>query len=116
MVLWIPLVIWLFQRFPAQKAIVISFVAAWLFLPEVSMELPGIPDYSKISATSYGILVSTTLFDVGRFRQFKFGLLDLPMAVWCLCPLITSMSNNLGPYDAITATINQTMVWGRVIT
>jgi hypothetical protein len=112
MILWIPAVIWLFQRFPAQKAIVISFVAAWLFLPEVSMALPGIPDYSKISATSYGILISTTLFDVGRFRQFKFGLLDLPMAVWCLCPFISSISNNLGFYDGISSTVNQTMVWG----
>lgn len=112
MVLWFPLVVWLFQRFPARKAIVISFVAAWLFLPEVTMLLQGIPNYSKISATSYGILISTILFDVGRFRQFKLGLLDLPMVVWCLCPFLSSMSNNLGLYDAISTTVNQTMVWG----
>jgi len=112
MLLWIPIVIWLFQTMPAGRAIVISFVGAWLFLPVANLELPGLPDYSKASATSYGILLSTFLFDVGRFKQFKFGFLDIPMAVWCVCPLFASLSNELGLYDGITAVITQTMIWG----
>ncbi|WOD39160.1 hypothetical protein [Nodosilinea sp. E11] len=112
MVLWIPLVIWIFQRYPARRAIVISFIAAWLFLPVVILELPGIPNYSKISATSYGVLLATFIFDVGRFKQFKFGLLDIPIALWCICPLFSSFSNELGIYDGISAVTNQTMTWG----
>ena len=112
MLIWIPLVIWLFQTVPARWAVVISFVAAYLFLPEVFLGLTGIPNYSKASATSYGILLSTLIFDVGRFKQFKFGFLDIPMAVWCICPLFSSLSNELGLYDGITAVLNQTMIWG----
>lgn len=109
---WIPFVIWLFQRFPARWAIVISFVGAWLFLPVVILIMPGIPNYSKASAVSYGILISTCIFDVGRFQRFKFGWLDIPMAVWCICPLFSSLSNSLGLYDGVSAVLNQTMIWG----
>jgi hypothetical protein len=109
---WIPVVLYLFMRFPAQRAIVVSFLTALLFLPEVSFPLLGLPDYTKISATCYGILLATFIYDVGRFSSYKFGWLDVPMLCWCLCPLLSSISNNLGPYDGFSATLGQTMTWG----
>ncbi|HEY9630315.1 MAG TPA: O-antigen ligase domain-containing protein [Coleofasciculaceae cyanobacterium] len=112
MFLWIPAVLYLFSRFPARKAVIISFLAAWLFLPQAELVLPGIPDYDKMSATCYGILLATFIFDVGRFRTFKFSWLDIPMAIWCFCPFISSMTNDLGPYDGFAAFLDQTMVWG----
>ncbi|WP_416676293.1 O-antigen ligase domain-containing protein [Egbenema bharatensis] len=112
MFLWIPVVIYLFSRFPARKAVVISFLVAWLFLPQAVLELPGIPNYTKTSATCYGILLATIIYDVGRFSTFRFSLLDLPMAIWCLCPFVSSISNDLGAYDGVSATMNQVMTWG----
>jgi hypothetical protein len=112
MFLWFPAVLYLFSRYPARKAVIISFLVAWLFLPQAELVLPGIPDYNKMSATCYSILLATLVFDVGRFQIFKFGWLDLPMAIWCSCPFVASMTNDLGPYDGFAAVLDQTMTWG----
>ena len=112
MIGWIPLIIYLFQRFSAQKAVIIGFIAAWLFLPQVEFTLPGIPDYTKISATCYGILLASFIYDYGRFKSFKFSFLDIPMLIWCICPFFSSLSNDLGAYDGFSAALSQTMIWG----
>jgi hypothetical protein len=110
---WIPIVLYLFSRLPARQAVVVSFLTAWLFLPQAAIKFAlGIPEYNKVSATCYGILLATFIFDVGRFRTFKFGWLDLPMLIWCLCPFASSLANGLGPYDGLSATVQQTMTWG----
>ena len=113
MIAWIPIVLYLFYRFPAPKAVIISFIVAWLFLPQkAGFSFPGFPDYERMSATVYGILLCTFIYDVGRFRQFQPGWLDLPMLVWCICPLFSSLSNGLGLYDGISQTLSQTMSYG----
>lgn len=112
MFLWIPVVIYLFSRFPARKAVVISFIVAWLFLPQAILELPGLPNYTKISATCFGILLATIIYDVGRFSTFRFSWIDVPMAIWCICPFFSSLTNGLGLYDGVSATMYQTVDWG----
>lgn len=112
MFLWIPAVIYLFSRFPARKAVVISFIVAWLYLPQAALDLPGLPDYTKISATCYGILLATFIYDAGRFTTFRFGWVDIPMMVWCAAPFFSSLSNNLGTYDAFSALLSQVVFWG----
>jgi hypothetical protein len=109
---WIPIVLYLFSRLPARQAIVLSFLFAWLFLPQAELPIPGLPNYSKVSATCYGILLATFIFDVGRFRSFKFGWLDVPMLIWCLCPYLSSVTNGLGAYDGFSATLARTITWG----
>jgi hypothetical protein len=100
------------MRFPPQRAIVISFIGAWLFLPILYYHLPGIPALTKMSATCYSILLATIIFDATRITSFKSSWLDLPMAIWCVCPFVSSMANDLGPYDGFSATVEQTMTWG----
>ncbi|MGE5659185.1 MAG: O-antigen ligase domain-containing protein [Actinomycetota bacterium] len=109
---WIPLVLYLFIRYPAQRAIVASFIIAWLFLPLATYKLPGIPPYTKMSATCYGILLSTVMYDVTRFTSFKLGWLDLPMLIWCCCPFVSSLTNDLGAYDGFSSTFSQVVTWG----
>lgn len=109
---WLPFVLYLFIRYPAQRALVVSFIIAWLFLPLVSYKLPGIPAYNKMSATCYGILLATIIYDVGRFNWFKFGWLDVPMLIWCVCPFVSSITNDLGAYDGFSSTFSQVITWG----
>jgi hypothetical protein len=109
---WIPVVLYLFARFPAQRAVVISFVIAWMFLPLADFKIPGIPIYDKMSATCYGILLATFIFDVERFKTFRLSWIDIPMVVWCLCPFATSLSNELGIYDGFSSTFGQIVTWG----
>ena len=112
MIGWIPIIIYLFQRFPAQQAIVIGFVTAWLFLPKAEFSFSGIPDYTKMSATCYGVLLACILYDSQRFSRFKFSLIDTPMLIWCICPFFSSLTNGLGVYDGFSATLSKTMTWG----
>lgn len=112
LLLWLPIVVYIFSFFPAQRALIISILGAWLFLPMANLKFPGIPDYEKMSATSYGILLSTIVFDVGRFSTFRFSWIDIPMAVWCVAPFFSSMSNGLGPYDGLSSTVTQVVTWG----
>lgn len=109
---WIPAVIYLFITYPPQRALITSFIGAWLFLPVTVLVLPGIPDYSKMSATCYGVLLCTLLFDAQRLTTFRFSLLDIPMLLWCVSPFLSSMTNDLGAYDGISATLDQTVTWG----
>ncbi len=111
---FLPLVLYLFNRFPGQRAVVVSFVAGYLFLPQAGFLgrfpiVPGLPPYDKISALSYCVLIAILLFDSGRLSSFQPGWIDLPMLTWCLCPIATQMANGLSP---ISPTTVQIMTWG----
>ena len=112
---FLPLVLYLFNRFPAQRAVVISFVAGYLFLPQPGFVarypiLQGIPPYEKISAIGYCVLLAIILFDSKRLSSFQLGWLDLPMLIWCLlCPFAAQLTNGLSP---ISPTTGQTITWG----
>ena len=109
---WIPAVLYLFYRLPVQRALVVSFIGAWLFLPQAAFEVSGLPDITKMSITSYGILLATFLFDAERFKSFRLRWIDLPMLVWCLCPIASSLVNGLGLYDGAATALAQTVTWG----
>jgi hypothetical protein len=109
---WLPLVLYIFSRYPPQRALLISFVIAWLFLPQASLAIPIVPDYGRITATCYGVLLGTLIFDVQRLAKFRYSWIDIPITVWCLCPVISSLTNDLGPYDAFVTTLEQIWSWG----
>lgn len=112
---FLPLVLYLFNRFPAQRAVVVSFVAGYLFLPQPGFVasyrfVQGIPPYEKISAISYCVLVAIIVFDSKRLSSFQPSWIDVPMLSWCLfCPLAAQFTNGLSPISPTTA---QIMNWG----
>ena len=113
MIAWLPAVFYLFTRFKTQEAVVISFIVAWLFLPQqAGFSFPGLPDYERMSATVYSILLATIVYDIQRFKNFNFSWIDLPMLVWCICPIFSSLSNDLGLYDGISESLYQAVAYG----
>ena len=109
--LWAPIVVVLFATMPARRAMVVGAVAGWVLLPTVSFDLPGIPAYGKFSAPPIGILFGTILFDPNRLLAFRPRWYDLPMLVWCLCPLATSITNGRGEYPGLSASFHHTIMW-----
>ncbi|MBK9118916.1 MAG: O-antigen ligase domain-containing protein [Phycisphaerales bacterium] len=109
---WIPAVFFLFTVLPPRRAVIAAFLLAWLFLPNHEYVISGIPNYDKRSATCAGVLLATILFDPDRFFAFRPHWADLPMLTWCLVPYASSVTNGLGAYDGVSASVNQIVQWG----
>ena len=99
---WIPVVLWLFLVLPPRRAVITAFLVAWLFLPNARYSLPGLPDYTKMSATVLGVLLSTCLFDLDRLLKFRPRWFDMPVVVLCLSPMMSSLLNELGVHDGLS--------------
>ena len=111
---WIPLTILLFALFPSRRAMLIGMIGGWLFLPVYIIKLKAIPEYSKLTAATYGCLIGTFLFDPQRLFSFRFKWFDIPMIVFCLSPFMSSIQQepSLGWYDGVSAIISNTVIWG----
>lgn len=109
---WIPVVLALFLLLPPRRAVIAATLFAWLFLPMAGYTVPGLPDYTKSTATSYGILIGVVLFDAARLSAFRPKLVDLAMVAWCLVPMASSITSGLGVYDGASAMVHQTITWG----
>jgi tetratricopeptide (TPR) repeat protein len=109
---WIPVVLMIFSMLPPRRAVVVAFVAAWLILPMAGFNVPGFPDYTKRTATSLAVLLGLALFHSNLLLSLRPRWFDLPMAVYCLCPIASSLSNNLGLYDGCSAALVYCVGWG----
>jgi hypothetical protein len=109
---WIPVVLLLFAILPPRRAVLVSFLIGWLFLPMAYYQVTGFPNYTKMSATTAGALMGIALFDLNRLLTFRPRWFDIPMAVWCITPFFSSMTNELGMYDGMSQTFEQTIMWG----
>jgi tetratricopeptide (TPR) repeat protein len=110
--LWLPIVVGIFAFMPPKKAVITAYIFAWLALPNIGFNLPGLPDYTKMTATVMGVLLCMLLFDVGRLLAFRFRWYDTPMLIWCVSPFITANTNDLGPYEGLSASVSEIFGWG----
>ena len=101
-----------FSVLPPRRALALYMVIGWLFLPAVEIPVQGFVNFDRSVSTSIGALLATTLLDGARPFQLRPRLLDLPMALWCTAPLLSSLSNDLGFYDGASESLNTTLIWG----
>jgi hypothetical protein len=88
MLVWLPIILLLFNRFGPRTSIIISFIGGLLFLPrQAGFLLPLIPDYIGTIATCYGIMLAIIIYDPQRLSHFRWHWIDLPMSIWCICPI-----------------------------
>jgi hypothetical protein len=109
---WIPLTLALFAALPARRAVIASYLGGMLLLPIYSYKMQGVPDYGKETAASMILLPCVLLFDLKTLSRFRPRLLDLPMLVFCTVPLFSSLQNNLGIYDGLSAVVRESIYWG----
>jgi tetratricopeptide (TPR) repeat protein len=109
---WLPIVVMAFSMAPPRKAVSVMFVIAWLFLPHIGFELPGLPDYTKGSATIIGVLIGAAAFDMGTLLSFRPRWFDLPALGWCVSPFVTALANGLTAYDGVSAVTVELLSWG----
>lgn len=112
LIAWVPICLALFAVLPARRAVLIAVIAGWLFLPQTGFKVGGLPPYTKMTATCLAAFLGTVAFDSGRLLSLRPRLVDLPMLVWCVCPMATSLDNGLGIHDGCTAVFQRTVMWG----
>ena len=109
---WIPAAVCLFAVMPARRAAASSLIGAWLLLPPYTLAISGLPDYSKNTAATAGIMLGTLIFDPVRLMSFRPRWFDLPMLLFCLSGICSSLQNGLGLYDGLADALNQSVTWG----
>ena len=109
---WPFIVLVMFAVLPSRLAAACSVIGAWLFLPPYSLGIAGLPDYSKSTAATIGLALATLIFLPDRLLAFRPRWFDLPMCLFCLSGIVTSLLNGLGLYDGLSDALNQTVIWG----
>lgn len=109
---WVPVVALFFKYFRAKQAAALSFVLGWMFLPVAKIPMKGLPDITKVTLSCVAILLGAWIYDRSRLLGFKPHPVDIPMALWCTCPLLSSVANGLGVYDGLSESMYQCFTWG----
>lgn len=109
---WVFFTIFLFYRLPPHRAVLVSVIAGWLFLPVAGYNFPGIPEFDKNAAISIGLILGGRLSGQRKSANFKWSLYDLPMIMWLVSPVASSLSNGLGLYNGLSGVYSSIMVWG----
>lgn len=113
LLIWLPIVFYFFTIYPPRTAVIVSFIGGVLFLPQrAGFALPLIPDYAGMVATCYAIGLALFVYDSQRLSKLQLTWIDAPMVIWCLCPMLSSLTNGLGFYDGFNAVLTQTAIWG----
>lgn len=101
----------LFSVLPARRAVIWCTLISALFLPESGYGIKGLPEYSKYSALS-AVLLASIILDGGRPLRVRPSWLDIPIVLWCLGRLATSLSNGLGAYDGLSVSLDEVVTFG----
>lgn len=109
-VAWFLATLALFWTRPPREALVASLVAGWLFLPVAGYSVTGLHSKSEIVGT--GVLVASLLLAIEPWRRFRPSILDLPVLVACLTPIASSITNDLGYYNAGSDVLARALRWG----
>jgi hypothetical protein len=96
----------------SRAATLVVLLAGWSILPVISLDLPGLAAFDKTAAVGFALLLGMACFAPRRLQRLRPAWLDLPIAVLCLVPLGSSLSNGLGLYDGVSGAFRQAVVWG----
>src|SRR5262249_19226673 len=108
----VPLIILLFAVFPPRRAAIAALIGCWIFLPLTGYQFEGWPDYSKMVAAPLGVLLGILFFDARRLFAFRFRWVDSIMIIWIVLQFVTSLLNDLGAYDGLSAVLSQLFLVG----
>lgn len=109
---WVLLTVIFFFTLKPHHAVLCSVIGGTLLLPMAGYNLPGIPPFTKSTAISLGLVLGGRMSGKRQGARFRWQFVDLPMLLWCLIPLATSLSNNLGWYDGLAGVWGTTFTWG----
>ncbi len=109
---WVPFTCLLCFRYLNYRAILLSVIGGTLFLPYTGYNLPGLPRFDRSSAIALGLIIGLRLSGMRANVQFRWRLYDLPVLIFCLVPLFSSLNNGFGVYEGLSGIYSRTMEYG----
>ncbi len=111
------MIVLLFQQLPARRALIWSFLSAYLILPvKTAFDFPGVPPLDKTSIPNIAILICAVIFLRQRVLVMPKSLaLKVLMVVYIVSPIFTALNNSdpmilvarvipgMSPYDALAS-------------
>lgn len=126
LLLWIPISVFLCYRFPIRIALLLIFVGGWAVLPAANyvpsnVEFPYwilgtslATNYfiTKATVLGFSALLGFLLVDRRAIWRFELTFWDMPMVMWCLVPLLSSIANESLLSRGVSGMVYQTLAWG----
>lgn len=112
LVFWPLLALIPFSALAPHRASALVVIFGWLLLPNAGISFPGLPDYNKWTAMAIGLGAGTLLFHSDRLASLRLALVDVPVLMWILGAIGSSITNGYGIYDGMSAAFSRTLSWG----
>lgn len=112
LLLWPVLALIPFAALAPHRASALVVVLGWLLLPNAGINFPGFPDYNKWTAMALGLGAGTVVFRADRLAALRPSVLDLPVLLWILGAIGSSVTSGYGLYDGISAAFSRSLTWG----
>ena len=102
----VPLAVAAFFSLQARHAVLFVIIGGWLFLPTAGYDLPGLPDYNKTSAIALALIIGGWFSGKKPEASYHWAIFDFPLLIFCLNPLVSSMSTGLGIYNGLSGVLS----------
>jgi len=109
---WIPVVLLSFLFLRPRVAVIAALAAGSLLLPVFSIPIPGPLEFGKVEVICVAVLLGIICFDPRRLLAYWPDPADLFVLGWIVSGALSSLSNDLGTYDAVSVLLSRTMLWG----
>lgn len=110
--LYVILTAYLYSQGDGRRATMIAILGGTMFVPvfDEAMRIPVLTTKSTfVPAVALG---ASLLLDGPRWRRLRLSAFDLPMALFCVLPFCSSISNGLGAYDGFVSLVQRSSAWG----
>jgi hypothetical protein len=126
LIAWIPLGAYLFRRYPVRIAILANFFGGWALLPGapyapndagfpywiMGVCLPAVDFLTKATAIGLAAMAGILIFQRTEIERFRPRLCDIPMALWCLVPILSATAHWSTWEEGISGACYQAIAWG----
>ncbi|MCU0862442.1 MAG: hypothetical protein MUC36_01500 [Planctomycetes bacterium] len=109
---WIPLVLVAFLFLQPRVAVIAALAAGSLLLPVLSIPVPGPLDFGKPEVICAAVLIGIICFDPRRLLEYWPDAIDVFWFTWIAAGALSSLSNDLGGYDAFCVLLSRLLLWG----
>ena len=110
--LWIPISVALFAKFRPAKAVPLCYLCGWLLLPATQIKMQGFWDIDKTLVIAGGVVVGMLLCCRRPLSGFQPCWSDVMLVAFALAAGASSLTNELGAYDAASTFVNKTIYYG----